>query len=151
MDETELERSRRALLTYYNSQTMTHGGYIIALVIGILTLISRWTTFNENVLIWNIFLFMVSCLLIICAHVVGRALFWGALAYEILNAKLAGPDKDEKTVMFQLHIEARNQVVERNKVAGHFTTSRSVLLLVAEFVLAILLWLVLSRLSSILA
>jgi hypothetical protein len=35
----EIEESRRTLLQYYNSQTMTHVGYLIALAIGSLTLI----------------------------------------------------------------------------------------------------------------
>lgn len=36
------EKLRIALMENYNSQTLTHAGYIIALTVGILSLVSRW-------------------------------------------------------------------------------------------------------------
>jgi hypothetical protein len=122
---------------------MTHGGYVIALAIGILTLVSAWATFNHDPSVWKIFLLAVSLLTVSEVHTIGRALFWGALAYEVLNAQ---PDvslgKDKYTIMHRLHIGARSEVSKKRKVARLFYTSRSWLLAV-EFVSAMVLWLVL--------
>jgi len=129
---------------------MTHGGYIIALAIGILTLISAWTTFNQNPSVWKIFLLIISLLIILGGHIIGRTLFWGALAYEVLNAQPnVSLSKDKYTVMHRLHVGTLGEVSEHNKVAKLFYTSRSKPLVVAEFVLIIVLWMALICVTTI--
>jgi len=143
MDDSELEPSRRALLEYYNSQTMTHGGYIIALVIGFLTLVSRWQDFAKPQLVWIFFLFMVSALVALGVYMVGRILLWGALAYEILNAKIPPPSKlspEQFTLMLRLHEGALNKV--RARRAGFFENfKKRTALALAIF---LILWIILS-------
>jgi hypothetical protein len=99
-ENKEIEDSRRSLLQYYNSQTMTHIGYLIALIIGSLTLISRWDSFSKGFPIWDIFLLMLSIIVGLLVQITGRTLFYGNLAYEIMRARLRG----EGTYMWRLQL-----------------------------------------------
>jgi hypothetical protein len=122
-DSKMVESSRRALLGYYNSQTMTHGGYIIALVIGILTLVSRWTEFSEPLLARIVFLFLISFLVSLGLYIVGRTLLWGALAYNVLDAQLYTSDEpnlNEHAVMFRLYTGAKDRAYDQRKWLCYF-------------------------------
>ena len=118
--DTVTENSRGYLLSYYNTQTMTHGGYIIALVIGALTLISRWQKFAEGkgkeilskrVFIrcrWIIFIFVISSIIALGVYMIGRTLWWGALASKVMNTKVDENNIDvnnidKRTIMHELH------------------------------------------------
>jgi hypothetical protein len=90
IETKEIEDSRRSLLQYYNSQTMTHIGYLVVLIIGSLTLISRWDSFSNGFPIWDLFLLILSIIAGLTVQITGRTLFYGNLAYEIMNAPLRG-------------------------------------------------------------
>lgn len=114
------EESRRALLSYYNSQTMTHGGYMIALTLGFLTLISRWKNFVGRgkkwwkIAIscrWMIFILIISLVLASGVYLALRLFHWGYLASNVLYAQL---DEDDwhyygSTVMHALHNKTAEQ------------------------------------------
>jgi hypothetical protein len=122
-DSKMVESSRRALLGYFNSQTMTHGGYIIALLIGILTLGSRWTEFSEPLLARIVFLFLNSFLVSLGLYIVGRTLLWGALAHNILDAQPYSSDEPktkEYSVIFRLYTGAKDRVYQNRKWLRYF-------------------------------
>jgi hypothetical protein len=127
--EDTIEASRRALLQYYSSQTMTHGGYIIALVIGALTLISKWDVFFRDATMPFVFFFILSGITGIGFNVVGRTLYWSCLSITILHATTNSNDL-KNTTIFQLSSDAGNKVLDAKKlaflwrVACWFTQSR---------------------------
>ena len=47
VDEKEFEETRRLLLKLYHSNIQTHAGYIIALIIGLFTVVSAFKTFFD--------------------------------------------------------------------------------------------------------
>lgn len=118
-----VEASRRALLRYYNSQTMTHGGYIITVVVGFLALISQWKTFAGSLISWNvIFLFIISLLASLGIHLFERIMYWGYLSNGVLRAKLGA--KSEETIMLQLHEKTGNYVRDNHPKTNYFRKLR---------------------------
>jgi hypothetical protein len=107
----EIEESRRTLLQYYNSQTMTHVGYLIALAIGSLTLISRWDIFVTSQIPWEVFLIILSIVAGLSVQILGRTLFYGNLAYEILDALPV--DEKDSTIIQRLHNGCANEIGKR--------------------------------------
>jgi len=99
MEDALIEPSRRALLQYFNTQTMTHGGYIIALFIGFTTLVSRWREFNSSFGMWSFFLLLNSFLPVIVVYILLRTLYWGLLASIVIHT---APIEDGNTIMFRL-------------------------------------------------
>jgi len=80
------ERSRATLLQTYSHQTITHGGYVIALIIGALTMISRWNDFSSNPLPFFIVLALVLGFGIYASS---RAVFWAYLTGETSVVKIS--------------------------------------------------------------
>lgn len=119
--DQNVESCRRALLGYYNSQTMTHGGYIIALLIGILTLFSIQTEFTEPLLARVVFLFLFSSLVSLGFYIAGRTLLWGCLAYYILDAQPSkNPKLAECTDMYRLYAGTKEKVYDNRKLVYYF-------------------------------
>jgi len=122
------EQARIALLKYYNSQCMTHGGYLIAILIGLLTIISRWTTYAANIIgwIWGI----VALLIALCAYTIGRIFWWGSFASEVLHVgkkeieeekkKQSEEEKKNATRMSILHKATSHKVYEKHPLTGLF-------------------------------
>jgi len=79
------EEHRRALLEYYNSAAMTHGGYIIALTVGLFTLISRWDIFRDDILMKVIFYIIVSLSTGFGAYLCGKLVFWSMMSHTLLH------------------------------------------------------------------
>jgi predicted RNA-binding Zn-ribbon protein involved in translation (DUF1610 family) len=98
MEEFEsCEKLRSELLQTYSHETITHGGYIIALVIGALTLISRWRDFEAN--LWILFL-ILSLMAGVGTYIAGRMLYWAFLSSHVLTIKInALSINDVKTPM----------------------------------------------------
>lgn len=129
MSKSDLnEANRRALLRYYNSQTMTHGGYLIALVIGIITMLSRWTTFADDHRMWLLFIFILSLLLALGVNVSGRTFFWGNLSSEIIMTKV-----DVETTISKLHRKTSERVVETHWLTSHFSRTKINYIMVCFF------------------
>ena len=81
--QNEFEAIRGRLLKSYDSRTITHGGYIIALMVGFLTLVSRWEAFAEMPKIFLLY-FLTSLVISLGVYLVSRIMFWSLLAYETL-------------------------------------------------------------------
>jgi hypothetical protein len=98
---------------------MTHAGYLIALTIGGLTLISRWDAFKVGWLTWDIFIFLLSLIAGVGVYLLGRTIQWASLEYEILNSPKVTTEYAESkgfgnpTVTMCLHLGARDVVFKK--------------------------------------
>jgi hypothetical protein len=79
----EDEKHRRTLLEYYNSEAMTHGGYIIALTVGLFTLISRWDVFRGDILLKATFYIIVS----FGVYLIGKLVYWSIMSHTLLHIR----------------------------------------------------------------
>jgi len=102
---------------------MTHGGYIIAVVIGFLTLTSQWKAFAGNFIILYVFFFIISSLVGLGISLVGRTMWWGYLSDGVLRVKL-GAKSEKKTIMFQLHEKTIKHVKDNHWKASFFRVAR---------------------------
>jgi len=128
------EASCIALLRYYNSQTMTHGGYLIGLFIGFLTLVSRFSLIGGSI-IEHLVLFMFSWgFFVLAMYILGRTLLWGQLASKVLNAKLGSPEENttEETTIYQLHLEATRIVFRNHPKLENFMSYKPALKYIIE-------------------
>lgn len=153
-----VEASRRALLRYYNSQSMTHGGYIIALVIGFITVASRWVDFIGNPLMSVLFLVILFLLFpFLTIYLVGRTLLYGYLASGVLVANYLS-HTNPSTIINQLHLSSVQWVdVRHNKIRNNFNNYQSgikyslkysLVILVVSILLYLIIyyiWLILNR------
>jgi len=108
----QVEETRRALLNYYNSQTMTHGGYMIALAVGFTTLISRWTKFKDSNWAWFIIILLVSLIITSGFYILMRTRLYGYLANSVMRIELKVESVSERTLMNALHTRALWEVYE---------------------------------------
>lgn len=97
------EKVRIALLRYYNSQCIRHTGYVIALLIGLITVISTWKTsiVPQNALI--VLEFVLFLALMYMGH---RVFYWGHLASEVMYVSeddLLEKERKRKIPMLILH------------------------------------------------
>jgi len=72
----EFEETRRCLLNLYNSNIQTHAGYIIAIIIGVLALISNVETFLKNPILAVIFWILIAMCIGLPIYMIGRISFW---------------------------------------------------------------------------
>jgi hypothetical protein len=90
-DKSEFEENRRCLLNIAHSKNQTHAGYLIAIVIGALTLISRWDIFFNlpqkpvSPSITIIFFIMISAIIAITIYLVERTFYWTSYGTAVLN------------------------------------------------------------------
>jgi len=119
------EHARAALLRYYNSQCMTHGGYLIALVIGLLTIISNWTNFKDVIPLFYITVFF---LITLCGYIIYRIFWWGYFASTILHVgkkeieeeKKQRKERNNQVPMSILHCATTTQVRNTNVLTSLF-------------------------------
>jgi hypothetical protein len=82
----EFEKNRRILLQNYNSNIQTHAGYLIAIIIGSLTVISQSETFLNNGLPSRLaFYVLLDLIFILSFYVVGRMLYWTFLSSGVID------------------------------------------------------------------
>lgn len=83
-EEPDFEENVRFLGHLYHSYVQTHAGYLIGIIIGSLTLISRWDIFFGN--IWSIIIFILLMGGIAFAFVWAslRATYWAWLASQTI-------------------------------------------------------------------
>lgn len=123
-ESNEIESSRKALLKFYSSQTMTHGGYIIALTVGFLTLVSRWDAFAETIGLRCMFYLMFSLIMSIGIYITGRTLYWACLSHTILG--IAPKSLTSEPVISQLNRITGKWISENTdrygwyRLANHF-------------------------------
>lgn len=113
--------ARTALLSYYSSECIAHGAYLVALAVGFLGLVEAAPHILEfatsvvsptlpEELVRRIMLgLMASVFIVLVIYVLGRAVVWGYLRSAIVNVKPKGESKVEfepgttVTFMQQLH------------------------------------------------
>lgn len=84
-EHAEFEKIRRTLLSDFRSQTLAHSGLIIAIIVGTLTLVSRWVDFfNGGAIPTLVFLFIISVMLGLTFFAVVRFFYYGLLTNEAL-------------------------------------------------------------------
>ena len=85
----DFEKLRIALMENYNSQTLTHAGYIIALTVGFLSIISRWTDLwlignLASVILWRIILlFIISTIVLLICYLSLRIVYWATMSDQV--------------------------------------------------------------------
>jgi hypothetical protein len=98
--EKAFEETRRCLLNSYHSYVQTHAAYMIALVIGLLTLISSFAAFFKS-FYWIIaFLYLVAGILL--AYVILRTTYWTYYASKAITLTL-----DDAIMLFNKHNKHR--------------------------------------------
>jgi hypothetical protein len=87
--DPNFEKVRIALMNHYNTQTLAHAGYIVALTVGIVTLFSRIDAFMEffemGVASQFLCYAIVSILLSLIIYVAFRIVFWAWMGSVILT------------------------------------------------------------------
>jgi hypothetical protein len=95
--DPNFEKLRIALMNHYNTQTLAHAGYIVALMVGIVTLFSRIDTFMDFSRIGIAAQFLcyavVSVLLSLIIYVAFRILFWAWMSTNVLAVTKELADK----------------------------------------------------------
>lgn len=96
--QMDFERDRHTLLDLYHSDIQNHVGYLLAITIGSLTLMSRWDVFFSSpqrpVSPWVGLLFdvMLSVILALSSYVVARMIRWTKFANYALSAQKEAAD-----------------------------------------------------------
>ena len=77
IDEPDFEDTRRCLLNSYHSYVQTHGGYIIALLIGLFAVIATFHDFLVNGF-WGsfAFIFLILAILVATTLMAVRVIYW---------------------------------------------------------------------------
>lgn len=84
----EFEDYRKTLLQKYHSEILTHAGYILALIIGALTLVSRFDIFFDKGPPFNaIFLIIVSTMFGLGFYFTCRLCYWVTLESNTLSVR----------------------------------------------------------------
>ena len=78
-DSNEFESIRKTLLNQYHSQNITHSGFIIAVIIGVLTVISRADIFFKEPLTITLFFALLGSASGFCFYLYGRIRYWNNL------------------------------------------------------------------------
>jgi hypothetical protein len=130
--------ARKALLSYYSSECIAHGAYLVALAIGFLGLVEASPhilefatsvvspTLPEELVRRIILGLMASGFIVLVVYVLGRAVVWGYLTSAILNVK----PKEERemgvepgttlTFMQQLHDACLDYVKKKHGTWSKF-------------------------------
>jgi hypothetical protein len=84
--DSEFEKRRETLLNQYHSENLTHSGFIIAIIIGTLSLVANFKDFfNNGVLPILAFYFFMSFVVVLAIYFAGRLYYWIALSNSILT------------------------------------------------------------------
>ena len=73
---------RKELMGIYSSQTITHVGYVLALIIGLLTFLSRWDTIRDFFSkrgLKNLDLIIVYLVFVLTLFFLARIIYWSTL------------------------------------------------------------------------
>jgi hypothetical protein len=96
LDEREFEETRQCLLNIAHSKNQTHAGYLIAIIIGTLTLVSRWDTFfdlsQKSTFSITTFLFfgIISASASVTFYLVKRSCYWTSYGSSVMNMTIIG-------------------------------------------------------------
>jgi len=124
--------ARTVLLRYYSSECMAHGAYLISIAVGLLGFIGAlphfWSiaTFDRVVLLGLI----SSILATLAIHVLGRAFFWGYLAFSVLfvvskkESEIRVEEGTAATSLILLHRACFDYVLRKHWIAKAFDRVR---------------------------
>jgi hypothetical protein len=94
MNSEDFEKARYSLMESYNSKILSHVGYLVAIIIGSLTLISRWDAFffnnplNPSVIFSRLFFDIVLIgIFSVTTYIVIRTFFWTSFTHYVLGAQ----------------------------------------------------------------
>jgi len=83
---SEFEKRRETLLNQYHSENLTHSGFIIALIIGALSLVANFKDFfNNGALPILVFYFFMSFVVVLAIYFAGRLYYWIAISNSVLT------------------------------------------------------------------
>lgn len=132
------QAARMALLSYYSSECIAHGAYIVALTIGFLGLVEATPhilefatsvvspTLPEELVRRIVLGLIASGFIVLVVYVLGKAVVWGYLRSAILNVKPkeGGEMKLEQgttaTFMQQLHESCLDYVKKKHETWSKF-------------------------------
>jgi polyferredoxin len=119
----DFENIRKTLLDQYHLQNVTHSGYILALIVGTLTVISNFNMFFDKGLL-DIIIFFVVLSLVLGSGVffVGRLCFWtfiSSLALSLVQEEFETYHQQQKKIIscigdLQGYIFDRKSAWEKN-------------------------------------
>lgn len=135
--------ARIALLRYYSFQCVAHGAYLVAIAVGLFSLVQLTPSILEfaasvtllpvpsEIVTSILFSLILSGFVVAIAYVIGRTFFWGHLATSILHVKPKEEseverESDKTTITFlqQLHLACLDYVKEKHKWSAQFYTLR---------------------------
>lgn len=122
----QYESLRVALLKYYNSQCMTHAGYVISIFIGLMVVVSRFDVFIATETMF-LFYVAISVLFISLSYAILGTIYWGCLSTWVLRV-VPNPSKEEKneTPIFILHKATCDRVAKERPIIVAFKRQKKV-------------------------
>jgi hypothetical protein len=92
-NDTNFENARKALIQSYDSRTIGHEALIVALIVGALTLVSRWDVFYDSLGLRLVFYVVMSALFGLSLYVVAKTLVWAYSANAALGVLASDVEK----------------------------------------------------------
>jgi len=131
-DSKDLDNARAALLKYYSSECMAHGTYIITVAIGLFGFVQVLPVIMPLEILQRVVLLglISSILATLTVHILGRALFWGYLASEILRvvpkkeSEIKSEEGTTATSLQLLHQACAEHVRRKHRIIGEFHRAR---------------------------
>jgi hypothetical protein len=148
--ETELQNAREALLVHYNSKVTVHGAYILTSIIAVLTFFQIFplSEFLKSDVYLLFLSLSLSAMLTLLSHIIGRTIYWGYMAHEVIFAYPISQGQVKKTwykgrdvnLLGRLHLASDITVKAKHKSAGHFSGLHLRLLLLLFFTYFVFLY-----------
>jgi hypothetical protein len=152
--EVSFEQARVALMNSYNSQILTHAGYLIALTVGIMTLFSRIDVimefFNKGIINKVLCYSILSFSLSLIVYIALRLFYWTFMSSHVLDVTMDDLTTIScKTEIYGIQSYLLKKFMDANIPKGNLTfyarlmskwgIAKSLLLLFVIFLLTILL------------
>jgi hypothetical protein len=119
--DSSFEDLRIALMNNYNSQTITHAGYIIALTVGLLTIISRWndllTYFKQSLCKEVLLLLVLSGILGLICYFSLRVKYWATLSDQVMLVRFNDLNINDENPTYIAALQ--NNAIGKLKDAGN--------------------------------
>jgi len=131
--------ARMALLTYYSSECIAHGAYLLALAIALLGLVeftpiilefltnTVFPTFSEDLVTATTLSLIAGGFIVLFVYVLGRIIVWSYLRSTILSVKPNGgsgvthdAETTTTTFLLQLHEGCVGYVKKKHRFWGQF-------------------------------
>jgi hypothetical protein len=118
--DPSFENLRTALMNSYNSQIIAHAGYIIALTVGLLSIISRWDElwgyFRERKIKKWLFAVFLSAIIGFIWYFFLRVVYWATLSDQVMLVSFSDLHISEQSPTYIAALQ--NAAVDNLKDAG---------------------------------